>query len=237
MWRLSKTKLNYHTRSLPNRPYTRLYGTTASKEVFSTLDLVKAYFQIPTAENDIQKTAVCTPFGLIEFQYMPFGLKNATQTFQRFMDNIFRGMDFVYCYTDDILITSHSIAEHEELLWAVLQVLQNHGLSINLTKCRLAQSQVNFLSYTINDFGIKPPTERIDAILNYAHPETISQLGRFLGVINCYRRCLARSSHIQAPLTKLLKDVKKNDQRKIKWASELHAAFEACKQSIADAAL
>jgi len=90
-----------------------------------------------------------------------------------------------------------------------LQVLQKNGLSINLTKCQFAQSQVNFRSYTINEFGIKPPTERIDAILNNARPETISQLGRFLGVINYYRRCLARSSHIQAPLTELLKDVKK----------------------------
>jgi len=99
------------------------------------------------------------------------------------------------------------------------------------------QSQVNFLSYTINEFGIKLLTKRIDAILNYARPETISQLGRFLGIINYYRRCLARSSHIQAPLTELLKDVKKNYQRKIEWTSELHAAFEACKQSIADAAL
>jgi len=48
---------------------------------------------------------------------------------------------------------------------------------------------------------------------------------------------LALSSHIQAPLTELLKDVKENDPSKIEWTSELHASFEACKQSIADAAL
>jgi cleavage and polyadenylation specificity factor subunit 1 len=119
----------------------------------------------------------------------------------------------------------------------VLSVLQKHGLSINLSKCQLAQTQVNFLSYTINEHGIKPPSFRINVILNYDRPETISQLGRFLGVINYYRRCLPRSSHIQAPLSELLRNVKKNDQRQILWTTELISAFENCKQSIADAAL
>jgi len=138
----------------------------------------------------------------------------------------------IYCYIDDILITSHSIGEHEEHLRALLQVLQTHGLSINLTKCQFAQSQVHFLSYTINVFGIKPPTDRIDAILNYARPETISQLGRFLVAINYYRRCLARSSHKQtkhsrrSPLvfsrTKIKEEASNNQSVGSKQFMDLH---------------
>lgn len=73
-----------------------------SKSVFTAINLVGAYYGISIADEDIQETAVCTPFGLVEFPYMPFGLGNATQSFHRFIDSVLRGLDFVYCYIDDI---------------------------------------------------------------------------------------------------------------------------------------
>jgi hypothetical protein len=60
--------------------------------------------------GDIEKTAIATPFGLFEFLRMTIGLRNAGNTFQRQMDRLLAGLDFVFVYLDDIIIGSRSAA-------------------------------------------------------------------------------------------------------------------------------
>ena len=170
-------------------------------KAFSTIDLRKGYWQIPVVAKDVQKTAVITPFGLWEFLRMPFGLKNAGQIFQRFVDDILAGIPHVFVYMDDILVASPTVAEHKKDMKWVMEVLQKHGIVINGEKCQFHKSQVEFLGHLVDKSGIRLLPSNVEAITKYPRPTMCSQLLSFLGMINFYRRFIRGAASILKLLT------------------------------------
>ena len=115
---------------------------------YCTLDLASGYWQVEMNSEDKEKTAFSTPYhGLYHFNVMPFGLCNATETFERLMENVLAGLQFktLLIYLDDIIIPRKTFEQGIEHLTEVFERLQNVGLKLKPRKCHFFQTEVIYL--------------------------------------------------------------------------------------------
>ena len=208
-----------------------LYGS----KIFSVLDLKSAYFNVPILKKDRHKTAIIVKSGCYEFNYLPLGLKSAPATFMRFIHEALHSQapelkDHTEIYLDDILIHTPDIDLHKKILEKVCQCLNKFNLGINLSKCVLGKSSLNYLGFKISAEGYSATDDKVKAISDFLLPQTLRQLSRFCGMINFYHKAIEKCSRLLKPLYDIFRDNRKKPKSTvIAWTVEQKASFEKVK--------
>eukprot|EP00731_Ephydatia_muelleri_P028828 Em0020g472a len=213
-----------------NYPLPKIDETLAQlsgASVFSKLDANSGFWQISLAKDCRPLTTFITPFGRYFFNKLPFGISSASELFQRRMSEILDGLDGVLCQIDDILIFGNNQHQHDIRLMAALDRIEKAGVTLNPTKCVFSRRQIQFLGHIIDQKGVHPDPDKTSAIHKMPKPENVSELRRFLGMINQFGKFSPHLSELSQPLRELL-----STRNAWLWGAKQDLAFSMLKNEI-----
>ncbi|GFS21854.1 Pol polyprotein [Elysia marginata] len=189
-----------HPLSLVDDDLARLAGS----RVFTELDARSGFWQMPLDPQSRLLTAFLTPFGRFCMNRLPFGISLTPETFQRRMSEILRDIEGVICHMDDILVHAPTQSVHDDRVRIVLQRLQEAGLTVN-EKCAFSKPFVRFLGHIIDGQGIHADPETVEGIREFSAPSNVTELQRFLGMVNQLTKFTPELATHTEPLRQLLK--------------------------------
>ncbi len=206
---------------------------------FSSLDLKWGYWQVPMDEDSKEYTAFTVgPLGHYQFERMPFGLTNAPATFQRLMETTLGDLNLTWCliYLDDIIVHSRVPTEMLIRLRCVFERIRQADLKLKPSKCEFFKEKVTYLGHTVSKEGIHTDPSKIEVIKTWPVPKTVTDVRRFLGFANHYRKFIKGYAKIAKPLHLLTAGENTNKKNApVTWNSDCQLAFETIIQKVTEA--
>ena len=202
---------------------------------FTTLDLGSAFWQVPLRKQDRDKTGFACELGLFQWKRMPFGLCNATATFQRLMAHALIGVkkkygNLVMCYVDDVLIATPTLEDHIERLDEVFACMKRSGLKCKPSKCEILKDSIKYLGRMVDKHGIRPDPDAVEAVLTWKSPKTEHQLMSFLGFANYYREFIKGYADKVYPMQQLMR----HKGKKFTWNNAAEESFQRIKKELCE---
>ena len=155
---------------------------------------------------------------------MPFGLKNASATYQRLMNRMFAlqiGRN-VQVYVDDMLVKSRREEDHLEDLRETFDTLHSYNMKLNLGKCAFGVTVGKFLGFMVSQRGIEANLDKIRATIEMTPPRNVKEVQSLNGKVAALNRFMSRATDKCLPFFRTLK-------KSFEWIAECQQAFEELK--------
>ena len=204
-----------------------ILGKLSGATIFSKLDANSGFWQIPLSEDSRLLTTFITPVGRFCFNKLPFGISSAPELFQKRMGKLLEGLEGVVCLIDDVLVVGADQKQHDERLTRVLERIESAGVTLNPEKCEFSKSSVRFLGHCIDKDGVRADPEKTAAICSMQPPRSVSELRRFMGMINQMGKFSPNIAEISKPLRELL-----SVKRAWCWGPDQERSFNELKQEL-----
>jgi hypothetical protein len=216
---------------------------------FTKLDLASSYHQLRVRASDRWKTSFRSQLGQFEWNVVPFGLQGSSSLLMRVMNEALTvglgpspavrgGMPgapgplgrCALVYMDDCLIHSPTLEQHLLDVAEVLEIFRRRQLFAKRSKCEFGRQELGFLGHRLSRAGVSVDPRKVQSIVEWATPTSCTEVRRFTGLANYYRRFVEGYSEVAAPLTAL-----GSPSARFAWSPEAQASFDALKQALASA--
>ena len=211
-----------------------LFRQLAGASVFSLMDLVSGFYQMPLHPNSRDmSTFVCqTPTGPVKYRFkvVVMGLTGAPSYFQTQMEKVMEGIPGVIVYLDDIMVFSKNIDEHIKILEQVFARMKENGLYFHPDKCKFLRNTIQFLGMKITQNKIMPADDKYKALNEYEEPSTVPEVRRFLGFSQYLAMFIPNFNCMTACLSDLL--TKENTKRTFVFPLHCREAFNKIRNAL-----
>ena len=195
-------------------------------ELFTIVDALKGYHQIPLEEDSQELTTFITPFGRFCYLMSPFGISSISEHYNRRMDEALAGLERTEHIVDDCLVASKA-DEHEADVRRFLQRCQERGIALNRDKFVYASTEVTFAGLRLSRKGFSIDPGLLQAVREFPTPTDKTDVRSFFGLINQLGSFTDKIAELSQPLKPLLKG-----EYEFAWNEAHQEAFDQVRQEL-----
>lgn len=208
----------------------QIFHAVSGSSIFSKLDGSNAYHQMEVEEECKKFLVVNTHRGLYRYNVLPQGIASSPAIFQEFVDKMIQGIKRTGTYIDDTLSGDMVESEHLQTLRKIFKRMREHNFYLTKEKCEFCKPHVEFLGHILSKRGIHTDPNKVSAIESIQHPQNITELKSFLGLVNFYNKFVPNFANNCEPLYRLTRD-----DIEWQWTKECESAFNQVKSALSGA--